>query len=148
MVDSESVRFRSIPQPVLYRLDRKTHYRPRFVLIPSSRERHSVRASFSTATYTYYAHDRGMRILRHRRHRPIAAEVFRVPAAEVQQPGLPTGCVASRPQGRVQAASGHELFLIIIALLVVFSFRGNGPRFYSNSARGDGHASRIVRPCF
>ena len=100
-------------------------------LIPSSRDRHSVRASFSTATYTYYAHDGGVRILRHRRHRPIAAKVCRLPAAEVLQPGLPAGRVAGRPQGRVQAAPGGGLVLVRVLFAVSL-----GNVYFGKSRRG------------
>ena len=82
-----------------------------------------------------------MRVLWHRRHRPIAAEVFRVPAAEVLQPGLPAGRVASRPQGRVQAAPGGGLLLVLVLFAVSL-----GNVYVGKSRRGGGWRRRCSTP--
>ena len=73
------------------------------------------------------------------RHKPTAAKVFRVPAAEVLQPGLPAGRVAGRPQGRVQAAPRGVLLFLLVLIAISVSFRSN---VYDGKSRRGGRWRR------
>ena len=93
------------------------------------------RSSFPRTPFT--RHDGRVRILWRPRHRPITAKVFRVPTAEVLQPGLPAGRVAGRPQGRVQAAPGGGLLVVLVFFAVSL-----GNVYVGNSRRGGGRRRR------
>ena len=75
---------------------------------------------------------RHMRVLRYHRPSPAAALLFRMPAAEVLQRGLPAGGVAGRSQGRVQAAQGPRIFFLpgLLVFLIFCAGGGGGGGVY------------------